>query len=96
MLLSLLAVLIFAFKALKKPGLIAGSFTLGYGLCRIIAEFFREPEISLPLGGFDLTMGMILSLPMLIGGALIIFYALRSSGKNSQASAAPKEREAQP
>lgn len=96
LLLSLLAVLIFAFKALKKPGLIAGSFTLGYGLCRIIAEFFREPEISLPLGGFDLTMGMILSLPMLIGGALIIFYALRSSGKNSQASAAPKEREAQP
>ncbi|KAA6405728.1 prolipoprotein diacylglyceryl transferase [Candidatus Tokpelaia sp.] len=98
-----LAVLIFVFKALKKPGLIAGSFTLGYGLCRIIAEFFREPGISFKIGKFDMTMGMALSLPMIIAGLVIIFYALRrcrpdqdnkNDGNNAHTHAARPKRKA--
>jgi len=78
LLLSVLAVMIFVFKALKKPGLVAGSFTLGYGLCRIIAEFFREPTIAfhIRLLHVNLTMGMLLSLLMVIAGLCIIIYAI--------------------
>jgi len=81
LLLAALAALIFAFHALKKPGLVAGSFTFGYGICRIIAEFFREPGIVFPVGPLNLTMGMALSLPMIIGGLAIIIYAFLAAQK---------------
>lgn len=74
----ILACLIFYRQALKKPGLVAGSFTLGYGLARFFVEFFREPSIAY-IAGRWLTMGMALSLPMMIAGGSIILYALRNS-----------------
>lgn len=86
LLFAALALLIFAGKALKKPGLIAGCFALGYGLCRLFAEFYRAPELVFPIGGFELTMGMALSLPMILAGCLIILHALRqnaAAGKNA-------------
>jgi phosphatidylglycerol:prolipoprotein diacylglycerol transferase len=55
--------------ALKFPGLIAGAFVAGYGLSRIAVEFFREPDAQLGfLAGGWLTMGMLLSLPMVLAG----------------------------
>lgn len=76
-LLLVLAVLIFGFKALKKPGLIAGVFVTGYGLSRIFVEFFREPDAQLGylLGTSWLTMGMVLSTPMVLIG---LWAALRA------------------
>jgi phosphatidylglycerol---prolipoprotein diacylglyceryl transferase len=75
----LFAILIFATRrgALTRPGLIGGLFVGGYGLARIVSEFFREPDAQLGFlaGGF--TMGMLLSLPMLLVGAGAIWYALR-------------------
>jgi len=70
-----LAFLIFRLKALEKPGLVAGSFTLGYGLARFFVEFFREPSTSYIAGNW-LTMGMALSLPMIIIGLGIIIQAM--------------------
>ena len=63
--------------ALQRPGLIVGVFALGYGLARIFAEFFREPDPQLGFlwGGF--TMGMLLSAPMLAAGLAFVAYALR-------------------
>ncbi|GAA2842625.1 prolipoprotein diacylglyceryl transferase [Aminobacter aminovorans] len=54
---------------LKTPRFIAGAFVCGYGLSRIFVEFFREPDqqIGYLLGGW-LTMGMVLSVPMLLIG----------------------------
>lgn len=68
-LLLLCAWLIFARKRLKTPGFVAGAFVAGYGACRIFVEFFREPDPQLGylLGGW-LTMGMLLSLPMVAVG----------------------------
>lgn len=75
--LLLFAVLLFLLKATgarDKPGLLSGIFLIGYGLSRIAAEFFREPDdyLGFLMGGA--TMGQLLSLPML---ALGLYLALR-------------------
>jgi phosphatidylglycerol---prolipoprotein diacylglyceryl transferase len=63
--------------ALKRPGLILGSFIAIYGLARIVSEFFREPDPQLGFLWGGLTMGMLLSVPMIIAGAVIIAVASR-------------------
>jgi phosphatidylglycerol:prolipoprotein diacylglycerol transferase len=63
--------------ALKRPGLILGSFIAFYGIARIIGEFFREPDPQLGFLWGGLTMGMLLSVPMIIAGALVIVVAWR-------------------
>ena len=65
------------FGALKRPGLILGSFVAFYGLARITGEFFREPDPQLGFLWGGLTMGMLLSVPMVIVGAIIVVSALR-------------------
>ncbi|MCP8893981.1 prolipoprotein diacylglyceryl transferase [Shinella daejeonensis] len=73
-LLLLLALAIYRFGALKRPGLVTGFFVSGYALSRITVEFFREPDAQLGyLAGGWLTMGMLLSLPMLAIGLWAIF-----------------------
>jgi phosphatidylglycerol:prolipoprotein diacylglycerol transferase len=55
---------------LARPGFVAGAFAAGYGLSRIFVEFFRVPDVQLGyLAGGWLTMGMVLSLPMVAAGA---------------------------
>ncbi|WP_407158949.1 prolipoprotein diacylglyceryl transferase [Bradyrhizobium sp. STM 3557] len=76
LLLVVLAVMI-RFGALKRPGLILGSFITLYGLARIISEHFREPDPQLGFLWGGLTMGMLLSLPMLIVGVILIVRAWR-------------------
>jgi phosphatidylglycerol:prolipoprotein diacylglycerol transferase len=57
------------FLKLKAPGFVGGAFICGYGLARIFVEFFREPDPQLGyLFGGWLTMGMILSIPMVLVG----------------------------
>src|ERR1700753_1558330 len=83
---TILAVMI-RMGALKRPGLILGSFITIYGIARIIGEFFREPDPQLGFLWGGLTMGMLLSVPMIIAGAIIIAAALRR--KATDAAAAP-------
>lgn len=82
----LLAVLLwlgFRKGALKFPGRITGTFFAGYGLARFVVEFARQPDAQFisegnPLGlafhinGVGLTMGQILSLPMILFGLWMI------------------------
>jgi phosphatidylglycerol:prolipoprotein diacylglycerol transferase len=77
LLVAILAVMIFRFRALKRPGVVAGTFVTGYALCRIFVELFREPDAQLGylLGTGWLTMGMVLSLPMIAVGLWAIFRA---------------------
>ena len=53
-------------------GCLTGAFLVGYGLARITAEFFRQPDVYLGylIGGA--TMGQLLSIPMVIAGAWLI------------------------
>ena len=76
LLFTILAVMI-RMGALKRPGLILGSFISIYGIARIISEFFREPDPQLGFLWGGLTMGMLLSVPMIIAGAIIIAAAKR-------------------
>src|ERR1700753_524664 len=73
---TILAVMI-RMGALKRPGLILGSFIMIYGIAHIIGELFREPDPQLGFLWRGLTMGMLLSVPMLIGGASLIMRAWR-------------------
>jgi len=63
---------------LERPGAIGGAFLAGYGLARIVVEFFREPDAHLGfLLGFT-TMGQVLSLPLVIAGAILIAWGWRA------------------
>ena len=61
----------------RRPGLITGTFCAGYGLARIVGEIFREPDAFLGFLWGPLTMGMLLSLPMMAFGGWLIVRALR-------------------
>lgn len=78
--LVVLQVLARRFDALKAPGRITGVFVLLYGLSRIVVEFFREPDAHIGyLAGNWLTMGMVLSLPMVLLGLWAVWRANRAA-----------------
>jgi phosphatidylglycerol:prolipoprotein diacylglycerol transferase len=70
--------------ALKRPGLIIGTFATCYGLARITGEFFREPDPQLGFLWGGLTMGMLLSVPMIVAGLIFIGAALRRGPLTSE------------
>jgi phosphatidylglycerol:prolipoprotein diacylglycerol transferase len=85
--LVLFVVLAFAVRrfGFRRPGIVGGLFVAGYAVARIVCEFFREPDAQLGFllgtsvdilrGG--LTMGMLLSIPMLVFGIGLVAVALR-------------------
>lgn len=73
------------FHLLKKPGFLAGAFAFGYGIGRSIAEFYRVPDAHIGyLSGF-LTMGILLSLPMILAGLALMIWASRRPLKDAAA-----------
>lgn len=75
-----LRLLTHGFMKLKSPGFVAGAFVTGYGLSRIAVEFFREPDAQLGyLFGGWLTMGMVLSVPMVLVGLWAMLRARRAA-----------------
>lgn len=74
---------------LKRPGLVAGVFFAGYGAARIFVETFRQADAQfiadfppfghvISVGGFGLSMGQVLSLPMLCVGLALIAWSART------------------
>ena len=74
---AVLAWLALGTRALNKPGLLSGAFFTGYGIARIVAELFRQPDAHLGFLGLGTTMGQLLSLPLVLGGVALIYYANR-------------------
>ena len=77
-------------RALARPGLVAGLFLAGYGAARFLVEFVRQPDPQFigpgnPLGhavhawGAGLTMGQLLSIPMVAGGLWLAARAGRAA-----------------
>ena len=62
--------------ALKRPGLILGAFSLGYGIARSFCELFREPDAQLGFLWGGMTMGMLLSVPLMLAGVVLIWVAM--------------------
>ena len=63
--------------ALRYPGVVAGAFIAFYGLARFAVEFVRQPDAHIGFIAGFLTMGMILSLPMVAIGAATVIWAWR-------------------
>ena len=66
----------------KRRGFLTGVFALGYGLSRFFVEYFREPDpqffspsnpygFVFAVGDLGITMGQVLSLPMVLVGLLL-------------------------
>jgi len=68
----LLIVLSLIAKRPTPPGTMFWSFIAGYGLCRFIVEFFREPDAHLGLIIGSFSMGQLLSMPMVILGTFML------------------------
>jgi phosphatidylglycerol:prolipoprotein diacylglycerol transferase len=64
-------------KLRAKPGFLAGLFLILYACARIFSECFREPDAFLGFLPFGTTMGQVLSLPVMLGGAYLIWRSLR-------------------
>ena len=71
----------------RKPrptGQISAVFLMGYGVFRFLAEFTREPDTYLGLLAGGLTMGQLLSLPMVLAGVLIFAWSAKKSNRGSK------------
>ena len=61
---------------LRRPGLLTGLFCVGYGTARIVCEFFREPDKQLGYLFHGATMGMLLSVPLILVGVALLARAM--------------------
>ena len=88
LLLGLVLLLLVRAGGLRRPGLALGVFLTGYGLARFVVEFFRQADAQFVtaanpwghvLGGpvWGITMGQLLSLPMVAIGLGFVLWALR-------------------
>ncbi|MEP7211335.1 MAG: prolipoprotein diacylglyceryl transferase family protein, partial [Alphaproteobacteria bacterium] len=75
---TVLAICVWRFGTLKRPGLTAGIFLIGYSLSRTLLENFRAPDSFVAGLPSFLTMGMLLSIPMLLLGAWLVVRANRT------------------
>lgn len=68
----------------RAPGAVCGMFLTGYGTLRFITEFFRTPDPQLGFVALHwMTMGQLLSLPMVLAGILLLLFGrqLAPAGK---------------
>ena len=63
--------------ARRRPGIVSGVFLIGYAVARMSGELFRQPDAQLGFLVFGTTMGQLLSIPVLIGGIVLIWWAMR-------------------
>lgn len=75
---AIISVATLKFDSLRRPGMNTGLFLVFYGLSRAVLETVREPDAHMPeaLKGV-ITMGMLLSIPMILAGAWLIHRALK-------------------
>jgi phosphatidylglycerol:prolipoprotein diacylglycerol transferase len=68
-------------RALHKRGMLSGLFLIGYSIARSICELLREPDSFIHFLPSWITMGQLLSLPMLIIGICLVVYSCRCKAK---------------
>ncbi len=77
----LLFIVLFALARKTPPrpqGTFFGIFMLGYGICRFLIEFVREPDVQLGyLWGGWLTMGQVLSVPLILAGIILLVWSFK-------------------
>jgi len=76
-------------KWLNRRGVVMGLFIAGYGLARTALENVREPDAYMPHFPLGLTMGMLLSIPMILVGCWIVWRGLKEPLPEARAAAPP-------
>ena len=77
--LALFAILMWYSGKPRPRAAVSGLFLVGYGVFRLIVEFFRQPDQHVGYLAMNwLTMGMALSLPMIAAGVIIILIAYQA------------------
>ncbi|MFT7087366.1 MAG: phosphatidylglycerol:prolipoprotein diacylglycerol transferase [Rickettsiales bacterium] len=66
-------------KIKEIKGFLSGLFLIGYGSARIFAEQFRQPDEQIGFLFSHLSMGQILSVPLIIFGLVVAFVALKKN-----------------
>ena len=70
-----LGILIWWFVRRPRPlATVSGLFLVGYGLARLFTEFFRQPDTQIGLLAAGVTMGQLLSIPMVLGGLGLMWW----------------------
>ena len=93
---AVLIIAVWGFRALRAPGLVTGLFLVGYGAGRFVVEFFRQADpqfmsesnpagYAIQLGSGGMTMGQLLSLPMVLMGLAVVVVAVASAGRRRPA-----------
>ncbi|MBU3034379.1 prolipoprotein diacylglyceryl transferase [Tritonibacter mobilis] len=93
---ALILWMVYRRNALLAPGRILGTFLAGYGIARFIVEFFRQPDaqfisdgnplgLAWQIGGYGLTQGQALSVPMIALGLWFILRARHAATTESRA-----------
>jgi phosphatidylglycerol:prolipoprotein diacylglycerol transferase len=59
-------------RALQRTGLLSGLFLIGYSIARMVCELFREPDSFIHFLPSFITMGQLLSIPMLLIGIYLV------------------------
>jgi phosphatidylglycerol---prolipoprotein diacylglyceryl transferase len=73
-----LFLILWIYSAKPRPlGAVSAVFLLGYGVFRFLVEFTREPDAFLGPLALGLSMGQWLSLPMIVGGVVMLVWAYR-------------------
>lgn len=87
---TVLLLLFWKTRARWRPGLMVGTFALGYGLSRFIVEYFREPDAQLESFAQQtgLSMGQWLSTPLILIGLFFVVRALMKPRLTAGTSAA--------
>jgi len=83
--LALFIILMWYSRKPRPRAAVSGLFLLGYGVFRLIAEFFRQPDQHMGFLAMQwLTMGMLLSLPMIAAGIIIMLFARTTATSSTQ------------
>lgn len=78
----LVFVILWLFSRTWRPRLAVGAmFALLYGCARFFTEYFRVPDWQVEVAGLPITSGQMLSLPMIIGALMMLWWSYSRGGK---------------
>jgi phosphatidylglycerol:prolipoprotein diacylglycerol transferase len=81
----LVFVILWLFARKARPRLAVGAlYVMLYGCTRFFTEYFRVPDYEVNFIGFSISAGQMLSLPMILGGALLLFLAYKFDKKTGR------------
>jgi len=80
-----LFLMLYFYSKKPRPAMaISGLFLLGYGSFRFIVEYFREPDEHLKAMAELMSMGQLLSLPMILGGLALMIWAYSNNKETAE------------